>query len=67
MLDWFYNCVNGKGALQYLNDITQNIEPVDYPGQFNTSSIIKQIKQIIIVANCTTKDVRSLTGIITHI
>lgn len=61
------NCVNGKGALQYLNDIIQNIEPVDYPGQFNTSSIIKQIKQIIIVANCTTKDVRSLTGIITHI
>lgn len=62
-----YNCVNGKGALQYLNDIIQNIEPVNYPGQFNTASIIKQIKQIIIVANCTTKDVRSLTGIITHI
>lgn len=58
---------NNKGALQYLNDIISNITPVGYPGQINTEEVIKNIKQIQIIANTKTNNKRSITAIITHV
>lgn len=60
-----YNFKNGKGALQYLNDITQNIVPKNYPGQCKTIEIIDKIKSINIFTNLGTAKGRSITAIIT--
>ena len=60
-----YNFKNGKGALQYLNDIIQNIVPNGYPGQCKTEEVIKQIKSINIFTNVGTAKGRSITSIIT--
>ena len=62
-----FNFKNNKGTLQYLNDIIANIIPKNYPGQIKTEDIIKNIKQIQIMCNLTTKNKRSITAIITHI
>lgn len=57
---------DGKGALQYLEDIAAYKMPTGYPGQHRTEKVIEQVEQVIIVANCDTPDRRSLTSIITH-
>lgn len=62
-----YNYINGKGTLQYLNDIISNNIPENYPGQLNTLNIINKIKNIQIIGNFNTTEKRSLTSIITHI
>ena len=60
-----FNYSNNKGALQYLNDIIQNIVPNGYPGQCKTEEVIKQIKSINIFTNVGTDKGRSITAIIT--
>lgn len=60
-----FNFVNNKGALQYLNDIIQNIVPNGYPGQYKTEEVINQIKSINIFTNVGTDKGRSITAIIT--
>jgi hypothetical protein len=56
---------NGKGTLQYLNDIIQNITPGGYPGQRKTNEVISKIKSIQIFSNLGTDKGRSITAIIT--
>lgn len=57
---------NGKGALQYLEDIAAYKMPTGYPGQHRTDKVLEQVSQVIIIANCDTPDRRSLTSVITH-
>lgn len=57
---------NGKGALQYLECIAEKRMPEGYPGQLKTADVINNIEQIVLIANCTTKNKRSITSIITH-
>lgn len=61
-----YEFKNNKGALQYLNDISQNIIPEGYPGQIQTKNIIENIKNIQIFTNVGTDKGRSITSIIEH-
>lgn len=60
-----YRFNNNKGTLQYLLDIMQQIQPVNYPGQINTQEVIAHIKNINIFANLGTDKGRSITAIIT--
>ena len=60
-----FNFNNRKGTLQYLNDIIQNIIPINYPGQIKTNKIISKIKDIKIFSNLGTDKGRSITAIIT--
>jgi len=60
-----YHFNNNKGTLQYLLDIMQQIQPVNYPGQINTQEVIAHIKNINIFANLGTDKGRSITAIIT--
>jgi hypothetical protein len=60
-----YHYKNGKGALQYLNDIIQNVTPVGYPGQQRTNEVVSKIKSIQIFSNLGTAHGRSITAIIT--
>lgn len=60
-----YNFINNKGALQYLQDISQNIEPKNYPGQFNTFNVIKLIKSIEFFTSLHEDGNKSITAIIT--
>ena len=60
-----YHFNNSKGTLQYLLDIMQQIQPVNYPGQINTQEVIAHIKNINIFANLGTDKGRSITAIIT--
>lgn len=60
-----FNYKNNKGALQYLNDIIQNVVPTGYPEQCKTEEVIKQIKSINIFTNVGTDKGRSITAIIT--
>ena len=60
-----YHFNNSKGTLQYLLDIMQQIQPVNYPGQINTQEVIANIKNINIFANLGTDKSRSITAIIT--
>jgi len=60
-----YHFNNNKGTLQYLLDIMQQTQPVNYPGQINTQEVIANIKNINIFANLGTDKGRSITAIIT--
>ncbi|MBR4618688.1 MAG: hypothetical protein IKO49_05230 [Bacilli bacterium] len=60
-----YNFSNNKGALQYLQDISQNLEPKNYPGQFNTPNTLKLIKSIEIFTTIHEDGNKSITAIIT--
>lgn len=64
--DYGYNPKTNKGSLQYLMDIVQNVVPRDYPGQYRTGEVIKQIKNIDIITNLGTDRGRSITAIITR-
>ena len=57
---------DGRGTLQYLNDIIQYRVPTGYPGQLQTEKVIANIEQIVLIANCDTDNRRSITSIITH-
>lgn len=60
-----YHFNNNKGTLQYLLDIMQQTQPVNYPGQINTQEVTANIKNINIFANLGTDKGRSITAIIT--
>lgn len=58
---------DGKGALQYLNDLSIGNVPMGYKGQVNTISVMQQIKTIQIMSNLNAGPEGSVTAIITHI